>query len=519
MNIRPIREILRYSYDLGLSNEKIRLSLGISKGSVHNTLFRFKSSGLSWPLPDSYSDIELEEKLYGAPEVALMPKGLPSVKYVEQELIRPHVTLQLIYEEYQEEHPNGISRTGFYRYYSKNFKKPVSMKMHHKGGDKLFIDYSGDSLTYIDKSTGEVKKTELFLCCFGASSFSYADVTDSQKKEDFSLSHVSAFEYFDGLPNALVPDNLKSAVTKAKRYDPTINRLYGKMAEHYGLAVLPARVRKPKDKAVVESNVLHIQRFILGRLRNNTFFSLAEINEAVGKLLEEYNDRPMKSYGNQSRRERFMLLDKPYLRELPETKFEITSIAADVTVAPNYHIRFENHHYSVPHEIARTKVDVYQKGSIIEIYQNNVHVCRHKKGPANYGYTTTDNHMPENHKFVKGWSSSWFIFQAGKISSEVSTAVKEILESKHHPEQCFNAAMGVLRLAKAYGDNRLTNACRRARFFRSVSFRSIKSILEQKLDLRPWGEEIITPNIPQVVHENIRGQEYYSNKTEENECI
>lgn len=517
--MRPIREMLRYSYELGLSNEKISLSLKISKGSVHNTLSRFKSSGLSWPLPAELSDDGLENRLYGPRKEISLPEGLPLIDYIEKELSRPHVTLQLLYEEYARENPKGLSRASFYRHYTRHNKKQVSLKMIHKGGDKLYIDYSGDSICYIERSTGEEIMTELFVCSWGASSFSYAEVTETQKKEDFTLSHVRAFQYFDGLPNALVPDNLKSAVSKANRYDPVINRLYGEMTAHYGIAVLPARPAKPKDKAVVESNVLHLQRFILGGLRNRTFFSLTEINEAIAELIEEYNDRPMKDYGNQSRRDRFRQLDMPFIRKLPDSPFEITRIASELSVAPNYHVRFENHHYSVPHVFARTKVDIYQKGRIIEIYQKGVHICRHKQGPPNYGYTTIDAHMPDNHRFVKGWSSGWFIFQAEKISPEVSSAVKIILESKRHPEQAFNAVMGVIRLAKVYGEKRLSAACRRASFFRSVSYRSIKSILEKKLDQQSWGEKKIKSQTSQIAHENIRGQQYYNRKEEENPCI
>lgn len=512
--MRPIREILRYHFDLNLSNKHIGLGLKVSKGSVHNTLCRFKDSGLPWPLPETLSDRELKERLYKAPSKEENPKGLPSIGYIEEELSRPHMTLKLLYEEYRETTISPVSIASFYRYYNQHKTKSVSMKNIHKGGEKLYVDYSGDSIGYIDRSTGESIKTELFVCSWGASSYSYVEVAESQKADEFTMAHVRAFEYFKGVPAALVPDNLKSAVTKVDRYDPIINRIYGEMAEHYGTAVLPARVAKPKDKAVVESNVLHVQRYILARLRNSQFFSLGEVNAAVQILLEEYNSLPMKDYGNQSRRERYLQLDFPFVSNLPVNPFEITRMAVDVPVAPNYHIRFHDHHYSVPHIHARSKVTVYQKGGIIEIYNEDGHLCRHKLGSPNYGYTTDDLHMPESHKHVKGWSPSWLIFKAGEISSEVSTTVKMILESRRHPEQAYNAAMGLIRLSKAYGNDRLTAACCRALYFRSVSYQSVKSILEKGLDKQKWCTDSTFGRTEPVVHENIRGNDYYLEREE-----
>ena len=483
------------------------MSLRISKGSVFNTLQRFQKSTVSWPLPTDLTDSQLESLLYPPKKETKKGNDLPSQEEISYELSRPHVTMQLLYEEYQKANPLGLKRSAFYRYCKEQLPLKVTMKMHHKAGDKLFVDYSGDSLCYINRLTGEVHKTELFVCSWGASSYCYAEVTASQNQEDFALSHVRAFEYFGCTSKAVVPDNLKSAVTKARRYDPVINRLYGEMCEHYKLVVLPARVAKPQDKGVVESNVKHIQNSILGTLRDRQFFSLAEINRAVREELEQFNHRPMKSYGNQSRKERFEAIDKPVAQPLPKHPFEITKIKT-ATVAPNYHVQFEKHFYSVPYEMVTQKVELYLKGNIIEIYHNGTHLYRHRKGSSNGGYTTIEAHMPSRHKFVKGWSPGWFIFKAGEISEDVATAVKTILENKYHPEQTYNSVLGVLRFAKVFTPERLSAACRRAAFFKSVSYKSIKSILEKGLDKQFWGANPESEK-KMVTHKNIRGNNYY----------
>lgn len=504
--MRRIREVLRYKYEYGLSHDRISSALGIGKGSVHNILERFNRSDFEWPLPEGLCDSALETSLY--PSDDSEPVKLFDVRYLEKELRRPHVTLQLLYEEYRQQHPDGLSRSSFYEHFAKYRSHKPDMKVIHKGGDKLFVDFSGDGLEYLRQDSGEIVPVELFVCSWGASSYSYAEGVESQGLDDFVPCHVSAFEYFKAVSHALVPDNLKSAVTKACRYEPVLNPLYSKMAEHYGSAIIPARVRKPKDKAVVESNVLHIQRFILGRLRNRTFYSLSEINDAIRPLLEEFNNRGMKDYGGQSRRQRFLELDQPYAKPLPSQRFMISNIKTDVRVAPNYHIRYKDHYYSIPWELVRKRVDIYQIGGILEIYHEHSHVCRHRLSTRKYHYTTVDAHMPQGHRFVKGWSKSWFVFEAGKTGPATAEAVKIIIEQKTHVQQGFNIALGVLRFAKVYSRKRLENACKRALHYKSVSYQSIKSILQQELDKEPLSEKQIKKQ-DALMHRNVRGAEYY----------
>ncbi len=506
IRMRRIQDILRYHFEANLSNERISLALGVSKGGVYNTLQRFKESGLTWPLPPELTDLDLEARLYPSGEQSA---PLPSIEYLDEEMKRRHVTLQLLWEEYIAARPGGLSRASFYRYYRSNdHDESICMKMEHKGGDKLFVDYSGDSLEYINRDTGDIVKTQLFIASWGASSRTYAEATHTQSCEDFVGSHVRAFNYFGVVPHAIVPDNLKSGVRKAHRYDPQINPLYAQMARHYDTVVLPARVRKPRDKAVVESNVLVVQRFILGRLRNERFYSLAEINAAVYALLEELDNRGMKDYGGQTRKERFDELDRPNAKPLCAEPFKITSIKIGVRVAPNYHIRFKEHFYSVPHHLARKTVDIYQSGNIIEIYHENAHACRHLLSWKKFGYTTNSEHMPSEHRFVSGWSPSWFIFKAGEIGPNCAIVVKEVMKKQEHVQQGFNAAMGILNLARTYSKERLEAACTRACKYTSYSIRALRSILEKNLDTAVEPESSQT-ELPIMTHENIRGAAYY----------
>ena len=301
--MRKIRQVLEYRLTKKISAEQTALALSLSKGSIINYLERFEQSKLSWPLPETLTDTALEEALFPvapqAPDPDLPVLPLPDAGYIEKELVRPHVTLQRLWEEYAEQYPDGLKRTAFYDHVARHRSPKITMKMIHKGGDKVFSDYSGDGLEYIDLKTGEIMAADLFVCAWGASSFTFAEASDSQKTRDFALSHVHGLNYFGVAPFAFVLDNTKSGVKKSDRYDPVANPVYGKMAGHYHVAFLPARVRKPQDKAIVESAVLQAQRFILARLRNRQFFSLDEINVAIREELEVLNSRPMKEYGGQ----------------------------------------------------------------------------------------------------------------------------------------------------------------------------------------------------------------------------
>jgi transposase len=455
------------------------------------------------------TDLALEERLYPpVPVDDSTPR--PDLPTIARELSRPHVTLELLWREYHAQYPDGMSRASYYRYCQAHRPVETTMAMTHKAGDKLFVDYSGDGVAYVNRHTGELLRTELFVCCLGASGYCYAEATPSQRAEDFVASHGRAFTYFGGVPCALVPDNLKSGVKRSDRYEPTIGPLYAKLAEHYGCVVLPARVRKPQDKALVENAVLNVQRYILGRLRDRTFFSLPEINAAIRALLEQFNDEPMKGYGGQSRRQRFAQLDQPALRPLPSTAFRLTAIQVDLRVARHYHILYDKHHYSVPFALVGQQVDVHQSGGIIEIYHHREHIARHKKQPPNYLYTTVDEHMPPHHRFVKGWSPEYFIGKGSLIGAQTAAVLRQIITRYKHPEQAYKSCLGVLNLAKQYSPERLEAAATRALHFQTPTYQTLKTILLHGLDQQPLAGAPTPGQDPlPFLHAHVRGADYY----------
>jgi transposase len=509
-SMRDLKAILYYRLEKGISAQRTSKALNISKGTIINTIARFEKSGLSWPLPADISDTTLENRLY--PQPAPTPDAtaiaLPSVDYLEKELARPHVTLQCLFDEYRQSTDDPVSRASFYRYFHAQRPKPCSMPMEYKGGDLLFVDYSGDGLTYTDRTTGEIIPTELFCCCWGASNHSYAEATHSQKDEAFVYSHIHSFRYFGVVPHGLVPDNLKSGVKIPDRYDPVINPLYEEMARHYHTAVIPARVREPRDKAKIENGVLHIQRFIVARLRNRQFFSLVEINTAIAELLEEFNSRPMKDYGNQTRRERFELLDKPYAQPLPQEPFRISDIKLEVLVRKNYHVHYIDHFYSVPYEHVGKRVTVKRCGCMVEIFHDGKRLACHLFSLQKQRYSTKSEHMPQAHQFVKGLTPGWIMAQAAKIGQNTVDVVAAIMKRSEHVQQGFNAALGVLRFAKVYTEPRLEAACARCLHYRTTTYRALKSVLQNNLDKVPINDTAAQQNMHDdepLVHENLRG--------------
>jgi transposase len=507
-SVQKIKDIVRLKRK-GLSHQQVADALKVSKGSVFKVFSKFNASGTQWSDCEVFSDQQWNDLIY--PSKQALTEEKPDFASIIKELARPNVTLQLLWEEYRKENPKGLGRTAFYdavkRYRGSS---DITMKIIHKGGDKLYVDYSGDAPGYIDKATGEVIKTQIFVASFGASSYTFAEATATQNQEDWVGSHVRAFEYFGGLPNAVVPDNLKSGVIKPSIYEPELNLLYSKMAEHYDIAILPARVRKPQDKAVVESNVLVVQRRILASLRNREFFSLAEINEAIKEELIAYNNRSMKDYDGDSRKERFEALDKPYLKGLPAERFKITEIKMNVRVQKNYHVQYDKHFYSCPWNLVGELVNIFRSGSIIEIYHKGKHVCRHPKKPPNYMYQTSDDHMPPTHLYTKGLSPEWFLSKGREVGPSTVKMIEEVMTNRRHPEQGFNAAQGILRLGKQCGYERLELACKRCIYFQSYSYKFVKSVLDQNLDDQDYGGEgEQTDSIENQQHGNIRGSQYY----------
>lgn len=507
LSMRKIREVLRLKYELNCSNREIGLSCGIGRSTVGEYIQRVKLAGLNWPLPEGMSDASLEQKLFPAPTPRHSSKLFPDFQEVHKELqARKHVTLMLLWQEYKEQHPDGYQ----YSWYCQNYREwaarlDVVMRHEHRGGEKMFVDYAGQTVDIIDGSTGEIHKAQIFVAVLGASNYTYAEATLSQKVEDWVGSHVRAFSFFGGVPELVVPDNLKSGVSKACRYEPDINPTYHDLANHYQTAVLPARVRKPRDKAKAEAGVLLVERWILARLRKHTFFSLAELNRAIKGLLDYLNTKPFKKLSG-SRQSRFLELDKPALRPLPAEPYEI-AYWKKATVHLDYHVEVDGHYYSVPYTFVKKQLDIRYTKTTVECLYRNQRIASHLRDQSRGRHTTIREHMPQKHQRYSEWSPERFIRWAAKIGPQTKTLTQTLLLQRAHPQQAYRTLLGILRLGKSYGEQRLEAACDRALQINALSYRSIESILKSGLDQRPLKKE--AENSKPLQHSNIRGADYY----------
>jgi transposase len=505
LTMRCVREILRQKLVLGRSNRQVAASLNISNGTVSSTVTRARTLGLDWDQVAKLSEDALEERIYGPKLTTRAGRPMPDPAYLHVELRRPGVTLQLLHLEYLEQHPNGFRYTAFCRHYNEWLaqQQPTMRQVHH-GGDKLFVDYSGNKPRIVDPTTGEVTDVELFVAVFGASSFTFAEATRTQTVRDWIGSHVRALEDFGGVPRAIVPDQLKSGVTQPCRYEPGIQRTYEEMAAHYSTAIMPARPKSPRDKAKVEAGVLIAQRWILAKVRNQTFFSLAELNERIVELVRELNDRRMRVYGA-SRRELFEKLDKPALGKLPLVRFE-TCEWKKARVNIDYHVEYDHHFYSVPSTLLRQEVEIRATAMTVEIYLRGERVASHPRSFVRGRHTTIVEHMPKAHQAHAEWSPSRILAWAATVGPETAKLAEAILSARPHPEQGYRSCLGILRLSKAYGTERVEAACGRAMTAGATSYRHVESILKHGLDrIEPIDERNTKP----LAHDNIRGRSYY----------
>jgi transposase len=380
------------------------------------------------------------------------------------------------------------------------------MRQHHRAGEKAFVDYSGMTLDIVDPRTGAVRPAQVFVCVLGASSYAFAEATWTQSLEDWIRSHVHAFEFFGGVTEITVPDNLKSGVTQPCRYEPLLNRTYEDMAQHYGTVVIPARVRKPRDKAKAEQGVQMVERWILAVLRHETIHSLAEANRRIRKLLDQLNHREMRGLGK-SRRQLFEELDRPHLRPLPTARFEI-SYWGERRCNIDYHVEVDGHYYSAPYQLARQMLTVRTTATTVELFQNTRRVSSHVRSYDKGRHTTLPEHMPESHRKHLEWTPSRLIRWGQKAGPSTGKVIEEVLESRPHPEQGYRSCLGFIRLGERHGPDRLEAACRRALLFKTTSYRSIKSILEARLDQQPLPDpDHQKPDLPP--HDNVRGPDYY----------
>jgi len=504
--MRTIKEVLRLKWSCGQGQRAIAKSCGIAKSTVIEYLRRAGKAGLSWPLPPELDDAALEQLLFPPVIATETPRPIPVWSDIHRELARKSVTLMLLWDEYKAQYPDGYQYSQFcdlYRAYAK--KLDISMRQIHHAGEKLFVDYCGQTVPVIDKSTGEVYKCQIFVAVLGASNFTYAEATYTQGLPDWIGSHVRALDFIGGVPEILVPDNLLSGVTKACRYEPGINRTYQELAVHYGAAVIPARVRKPKDKARVEAGVLLVQRWILAALRNRTFFSLRELNVAIRELLTKLNNRPFKKLpGN--RMSRFLEIDKPALSPLPAIPFEYAEWKIKKRPGIDYHIEVDGHYYSVPYQLRTESLDVRLTETTVEAFFRSKRVASHIRSYAKGRYTTFSEHMPKAHRDYADWTPDRVIRWASENGKSTADLVTAILAKNLHPQQGFRAALGIITLAKKFGKERVEAACKRALAIGGISFKSVKSILETGMDRNPLPEP---RTAPAITHSNIRGAKYY----------
>ncbi len=506
LSMRRIRELLRLKYENGLPGRVIATALGLSKGAVNDYLQRAIAAGLSWPLPEDLTDTALERRLFpGAPSAGTPARPEPNWAYVDSELRRKGVTRSLLWQEYRADHPEGFGYAWFCDRYD-NWKGRVSatMRQTHGAGEKVFVDYAGDTLDVIDPTTGVAAAMKLFVAAMGASSFVYAEARPGEGLADWIGCHVGLFAFLGGVPGMIVCDNLKSGVSKPDRYEPAINRTYQEMARHYGTSVVPARPYKPRDKAKVEQSVLLVERWVMARLRNQRFFSLAALNEAIADLVGELNARIMRAYGA-SRAELFAQIDAPALKALPGEPYAFATWKR-CRVAPDYHVEVEGCFYSVPSRLIREALDVRIADKTIEAFHKGERVASHARSPGRRGHVTVADHMPSAHRRHAAWTPARMMAAADKIGPGAAALFEAIMTDRPHPEQGFRTCLGILALERTYGQARMEAACRRAGLIKARSVGSIRSILQTGLD-RAFLDPEPEPQPPR--HGNIRGRTYF----------
>lgn len=506
--MHKIREVLRLKYIADLSQRQIAGALSLSNGVVAKYLAAAASSGLAYPQLAALDDAALARALAGTEATAKAAPTPPDFAYIHEQLKQKGVTRQLLWEEYRAVHPTGYGYTQFTVLYAEWRRRlRPAMRQTHAAGEKLFLDYSGKTVPVVNDSTGEVREAEVFVAVLGASNYTYAEATWTQGLADWTAATVRALSFFGGVPRLLVPDNLKAAVTKACRYEPVINRAYSDLAAHYGCAVLPARPHKPRDKAKAEAGVQLVQRWILARLRHQTFFSLSELNRAIRALLDDLNTRAFKRLTG-SRRSQFESLDRPALKPLPRQPYEYAEWKK-ARAGIDYHVEVERHFYSVPSALVRRQLDVRVTRSTVEVFHAGRRVASHPRSFARGSHTTQAEHMPKAHRAHMEWTPGRFLTWASRVGPNARDLVRHLLFKRPHPEMGYRSCLGLLQLARRFGEARLEAACRRALLLGAPARRSVLSILESGLDREPQAAEQGAPSAAAPAHENVRGAAYY----------
>jgi transposase len=504
--MRQIRQALRLHLEAGLSHAQAGRALGIPKATVGKFARLARAAGVDWAVAQTLSDEELEARLY-RPAVPRAARHLePDYAYVHQELKRPGVTLQLLWEEYAQANALAYKYTSFcikYRDWAEGLKR--SMRQVHVGGDKLFADYAGQTVPIIDAATGEIRAAQIFVATLGASNYTYACATATQTAADWVGSLIGALEFIGGVPRLIVPDQPRALIAQPDRYEPGVGRLVEEFCDHYSVAVLPARPAHPRDKPKVECAVLVVERWILARLRNRRFFSLTELNAAIRELVADLNARAFKKLPG-CRREAFQRLDQPALRPLPPSRMPIVRFKR-ARVNIDYHVELDGHYYSVPHRLVRTEVELRISSTTVEAFAGQLRVAVHPYSAIRGAFTTNPEHMPASHRAHREWTPAKLIAWGERIGVACAALVRWQMEHRPHPEQGYRSCLGLQRLARSYGADRLEAACVRALSIRSPTFRSVDAILKSGMDRQPARSEPTQTSLP--LHENVRGPDYY----------
>lgn len=504
-----IRQILRL-YAQGKSKHQISGQTGIARNTLKKYLKEFEETGMTFEQVNAMSDKDLEA-------VFMKNDAQPSERQqalfrmfpdMDKELRRKGVTRQTLWEEYRRRHPDGIGRSQFNHYFSqwKNQTSPT-MRIEHKAGDKLYVDFAGEHMVVIDQETGELQYVEVFLAVLGASQLTFIYAVQSQQKEDFIAACEEALHFFGGVPGAIVPDNLKSAVTRSSKYEPVLNEAFASFAEHYGTTVLPARAYRPRDKALVENAVRISYSRVFAKLRNHQFYSLKDLNAAILVALDDHNNATL-SGRNYSRRQQFEEIERAALSPLPVTRYEMKKQAL-ATVMKNGHVALspDKHYYSVPYRYIGRKVKIMYTRKTVEVYFNYQRIAMHSRVKSPYQYTTDKDHLASTHRFVSDWTPDRFLTWAEAIHEDVKIYITRVLDKKQHPEQAYKACVGILGFAKKVGSDRLIKACQRALGYGIYNYKTIQNILEKNLDGETEGELPESTGMPE--HDNIRGEDYY----------
>jgi transposase len=507
--MRKLKEVLRLRYELGLGQRQIARSCSIGHGTVYEYLKRAQAAGVSWPLPEGWDDRQLEAALFGGTprHVYESRKPAPDFAHLHEELQRhPHLTLQLAWEEYRQAHPDGYAYSRFCELYQQwRQQLDVVLRQEHKAGEKLFVDYAGPTIPIYDPSAdGSERPASIFVAVLGASNYTYAEATASQELENWIGSHIRTFEFLGGVPKLVIPDNTRTGVNRACRYEPDLNRTYHELAMHYGVGVLPTRPYKPRDKAKVESGVLVVERWIVAALRHRKFFSLAELNQAIRELLTKLNQRPFRKRPG-CRASLFQELDRPALGPLPRERYEFHQWAT-ARVNIDYHVEFDRHYYSVPYTLTGQEVEIRATLTTVEIFHRGERVASHRRSRQAYQATTVTEHRPKSHQQHLAWPPSRLLSWAQSVGPATAQLFAAILESKPHPEMGYRSCLGILRLGQRYSTERLEAAAARAVSTGACSYRSVKSILERGLDRRPLEPAAARPPLE---HDNLRGAAYF----------